>query len=193
MLDNPQHFVCHANGLQIGRRINPLTADEELELGNLYFLVPMPMLHSLLSETDMAALGLKANSAMKAKAKAKNRRSSRASARGRVLPFCGDLMRPEPETEMKTDALLLSEEEKQISGAQEEEELLELNLEKEEDPEELLELNLENEEDPQVLRALAQLRLNPSKRWKPKLETVEEFRPKLQDLLQWNVEVHENY
>jgi len=162
MLDNPQHFVCHANGLQIGRRINPLTADEELDLGYLYFLLPMPKLHSVLSGTDMASLAFKANSAMKA--------AKRRSSGARVLPLFEDFMRPLP-PEMKKD-LFLSEG-KQINGAQEEQ----LTVPK---------LNLED--DPELSTALAKLRLNPSKSWKPKLKTIEEFRPKLRDLMQSNIE-----
>jgi hypothetical protein len=162
MLDNPQHFVCHANGLQIGRRINPLTADEELDLGYLYFLLPMPKLHSVLSGTDMASLAFKANSAMKA--------AKRRSSGARVLPLFEDFMRPLP-PEMQKDVFLA--EGKQINGAQEEQ----LTVPK---------LNLED--DPELSTALAQLRLNPSKSWKPKLETIEEFRPKLRDLMQSNIE-----
>nr|ABK24016.1 unknown [Picea sitchensis]ABK25096.1 unknown [Picea sitchensis]ABK26172.1 unknown [Picea sitchensis] len=162
MLDNPQHFVCHANGLQIGRRINPLTADEELDLGYLYFLLPMPKLHSVLSGADMASLAFKANSAMKA--------TKRRSSGARVLPLFDDFMRPLP-PEMKKDVFL--SEGKQINGAQEEQ----LTVPK---------LNLED--DPELSTALAQLRLNPSKSWKPKLETIEEFRPKLRDLMQSNIE-----
>jgi len=162
MLDNPQHFVCHANGLQIGRRINPLTADEELDLGYLYFLLPMPKLHSVLSGTDMASLAFKANSAMEAA----NRRSSGA----RVLALFGDFT-PPLSPEMKKDVLLL--EGKQISAAQEEQ----LAVPK---------LNLED--DPELSTAFAQLRLNANKSWKPKLETIEEFRPKLRDLMQSNID-----
>lgn len=150
MLDNPQHFVCHANGLQIGRRISHLMADEELDFGHLYFLLPIPKLHSALSGIDMAALGLKSNSAMTSK----NRRSSSA----RVLPLFGDLMRPLP-PKMKIDVLLL-EEGKQSGKAQEEQ----LPVPK---------LNLED--DPDLLTVLAQLRLNEGKCWKPKLETINEF------------------
>jgi hypothetical protein len=163
MLDNPQHFVCHANGLQIGCRINPLPADEELDLGYLYFLLPMAKLHSVLSGSDMASLALKVNSAMKA--------ATRRNSGARILPLFGDLIRPLP-SEMKKDVFLLKEGE-QISGAQEEE----LAVPK---------LNLED--NPELLTALAQLRLHAGKSWKPKLETINEFRPKLRDLMQSNIE-----
>jgi hypothetical protein len=160
MLENPQHFVCHANGLQIGRRINPLTADEELEVGHLYFLLPMAKLNSVLSGADMSGLAFKANSAMKA--------AGRSSSGSRILPLFGDLMRPLP-PERKNDDLL-SEEEKQIS------EVLE----------EVPKLNLED--DPELSTALAELRLKTCRSWRPKLETINEFRPKLRDLMHSNIE-----
>eukprot|EP01018_Ginkgo_biloba_P027359 Gb_05762 [translate_table: standard] len=69
MLENPQQFVCHSNALQIGRRISALSADEDLDLGHLYFLLPMQKLHSLLSASDMASLVFKANSVLKRKSK----------------------------------------------------------------------------------------------------------------------------
>ena len=135
MLENPQHFVCHANGLQIGRRINPLSADEDLDFGHLYFLLPMAKLHSVLSGTDMPALAFKANSATKI--------ASRWTSGAKILPLFGDfLMRPHP-SERKYDDLLM-EEDKQISEAQEEEFTVpKLNL----------------EDVPELSMALAQLRL----------------------------------
>jgi hypothetical protein len=163
MLDNPQHFVCHANGLQIGRRINPLSADEDLDLGHLYFLLPMTKLHSVLSGADMASLAFKANSAMKT--------PSKWSSGARILPLFGDfLMRPLLE---RKNGDLLMEEEKQISEAQEEEFAVpKLNL----------------EDVPELSMALAQLRLRTCRSWKPKLETITEFRPKLRDLMRSNTE-----
>jgi len=160
MLDNPQHFVCHANGLQIGRRIHPLSADEDLDLGQLYFLLPMAKLHSVLSATDMAALAFKANSAMKT--------TSRWSSGAKILPLFGDfLMRPLLH-EKKNDM----EEDKQINEAQEEFAVPKLNL----------------EDVPELSMALAQIRLRTCRSWKPKLETINEFRPKLRDLMQSNIE-----
>jgi hypothetical protein len=158
MLENPQHFVCHANGLQIGRRINPLSADEELDLGYLYFLLPMAKLHAVLSGTDMASLAFKANSAMKP--------ASRRSSDARELPvFGGLLMRPQP-PEMKRD------EHQDDVLAQEKEFVPKLNL----------------EDIPELTTAVAQLRLSAFRQWKPKLETINEFRPKLRDLMHSSIE-----
>ena len=113
MLENPQCFVFHANGLQIGRRINPLSADEDLDFGHLYFLLPMAKLHSVLSQTDMAALEFKANSTMKA--------NRRRSSDVRIRPLFGELMRfflPK----MKKDSVFF-EEGNQNYGAQDPEQL----------------------------------------------------------------------
>ena len=153
MLENAPHFLCHANGLQIGRRINPLTADEELDMGYLYFLLPMTKLHSVLSGTNMASVALKANSTIKT--------ATRWSSSARILPFFGDLMRPLP-LEVKMDVFLMDKGNLQTSGPQEEQLVLpKLNL----------------EDDPELLTALSQLRFNSGKSWKPKLETINEFRP----------------
>jgi hypothetical protein len=111
----------------------------------------------------MASLAFKANSAMKA--------ATRRSSGARILPLFGDLKRPLP-PEIKRDVFLL-EEGKQISEVQEEVLVVpKLNL----------------EDDPELTMALAQLRFNTGRSWKPKLETINEFRPKLRDLMQSNIE-----
>ena len=87
MLDNPQHFVCHSTAVQTGRRILALSADEELELGNLYFLLPMQKLHSSPSPSEIASLAsltLKADPAFQ-------RSTSNYKSLTRILPKLGDL------------------------------------------------------------------------------------------------------
>ena len=46
--------------LQIGRRFSALNADEELECGNVYVMLPMKRLNSLVKASDMGALLLTA-------------------------------------------------------------------------------------------------------------------------------------
>eukprot|EP01018_Ginkgo_biloba_P027362 Gb_05758 [translate_table: standard] len=84
MLENPQHFVCHSNALQTGHRIAALSADEELELGHLYFVLPMQKLRSVISASDMASLELRWASAMKRPG------TSCSKSIGRIFPLCGD-------------------------------------------------------------------------------------------------------
>ena len=69
MLENSQHFVCEAAALHVGRRINPLPADEDLDLGHLYFLLPMSKLQGFVSRSDLASIAAKAKSAIKASSK----------------------------------------------------------------------------------------------------------------------------
>ncbi|GLU10728.1 hypothetical protein SLE2022_275140 [Rubroshorea leprosula] len=81
MLETPNFFLVNSRSLQIGRRFSPLSADEDLELSNVYVMFPMKRVNSTVTAADMGALFLKANS---------------VSKRGfvgkvRILPESGDL------------------------------------------------------------------------------------------------------
>jgi hypothetical protein len=65
MLECPNHFLSNARSLHIGRRFSALTADEELELGNVYIMFPMRRVNSIVTAADMAVLFMAANSAAK--------------------------------------------------------------------------------------------------------------------------------
>ena len=59
MVDNPHQFVCDFVDLQAGRRITALPAEEDLELGGVYVLLPMQKyLRRVLSPSDMTSLNL---------------------------------------------------------------------------------------------------------------------------------------
>lgn len=58
---NPLHFICDANRLRVGCRIPGLAPSDELEPGRLYFLLPMDLLYSVLTDEEMAALTCKAS------------------------------------------------------------------------------------------------------------------------------------
>ncbi|GLT35144.1 hypothetical protein SLA2020_096220 [Shorea laevis] len=65
MLDNPGHFVCDSSTLKVGYRIHGLTAEEDLERRQLYFLLPMELLYSVLTHEEMSSLNYKATKALK--------------------------------------------------------------------------------------------------------------------------------
>ncbi|GAA0171608.1 hypothetical protein LIER_25598 [Lithospermum erythrorhizon] len=65
MLECPNYFLVNSNGLNIGRRFSALSADEDLELGNLYIMFPMRRVNSLVMTTDMAVVLMGANTAAK--------------------------------------------------------------------------------------------------------------------------------
>ncbi|KAL3512165.1 hypothetical protein ACH5RR_024882 [Cinchona calisaya] len=65
MLENPGQFVCDSCHLKIGHRIPGLSADEELEVKQIYYLLPMEMLYSVLTCDEMNSLDNKASKAFK--------------------------------------------------------------------------------------------------------------------------------
>ncbi|XP_020105370.1 uncharacterized protein LOC109721949 [Ananas comosus] len=76
MLDAPGHFLADVRAMQVGRRLAALAADEDLEIGHVYVMLPMKRLNAVVGAPDMARLLLAAD--MEA------RRASGGSAR--VLP-----------------------------------------------------------------------------------------------------------
>ncbi|KAL7110666.1 hypothetical protein ACP275_05G040000 [Erythranthe tilingii] len=65
MLDSPTYFVANSKSLTIGRRFSPLSADEDLEFGNLYVMLPMRRVNSVVTAADVAVFLMSANSAPK--------------------------------------------------------------------------------------------------------------------------------
>ncbi|KAK9278858.1 hypothetical protein L1049_028437 [Liquidambar formosana] len=65
MLECPGQFVCDSKDLKVDHRIQGLSADEELELRQLYFVLPMDMLYSVLTNEEMSSLTYKASKALK--------------------------------------------------------------------------------------------------------------------------------
>ncbi|XP_073057129.1 uncharacterized protein [Primulina eburnea] len=61
MLQSPGQFLCESHEFKVGQRIQGMCAEEELEGGELYFLLPMEMLHSVLTVEEMKFLGYKAS------------------------------------------------------------------------------------------------------------------------------------
>ncbi|XP_077242273.1 uncharacterized protein LOC143882721 [Tasmannia lanceolata] len=87
MLEIPHHFLVNSSSLQIGRRFSALSADEDLEMGNVYVMFPMRRVNSVITAADMGALFMIGNSAV--------RRASRGKAR--ILPESGVSAQSEPE------------------------------------------------------------------------------------------------
>ncbi|KAK2981987.1 hypothetical protein RJ640_007579 [Escallonia rubra] len=65
MLECPSYFLVNSRSLNIGRRFSPLSADEDVELGDVYILFPMKRVNSVVTGADMAALFMAASSANK--------------------------------------------------------------------------------------------------------------------------------
>lgn len=65
MLESPNFFLVNSKSLAIGRRFSPLSADEDLEFGNLYLMFPMKRVNSVVTAADMAVFLMAANTAPK--------------------------------------------------------------------------------------------------------------------------------
>ncbi|XP_015942214.1 uncharacterized protein LOC107467590 [Arachis duranensis] len=62
MMDHPNFFLTNSRSLHVNRRFSALSADHDLDLGNLYIFFPMRRLNSIVTPADVAALFLAANS-----------------------------------------------------------------------------------------------------------------------------------
>lgn len=63
MLECPNCFLVNSKALNIGKRFSALSADEDLEFGNVYIMFPMKRVNSIVIAADMAVVLMAANSA----------------------------------------------------------------------------------------------------------------------------------
>ncbi|EHA8590200.1 hypothetical protein COCNU_scaffold016103G000050 [Cocos nucifera] len=61
---DPTCFVCNSDDMEFGGFVSAVGADEELQPGHLYFLLPLSMLRRPLHAEDMAALAVRASTAL---------------------------------------------------------------------------------------------------------------------------------
>ncbi|KAH7667148.1 hypothetical protein IHE45_12G040800 [Dioscorea alata] len=54
MFENPNHFLVNSRSMEVGQRISPLAADEDLESDNVYVMFPMKRLNALLMVDNLA-------------------------------------------------------------------------------------------------------------------------------------------
>jgi hypothetical protein len=62
--ERPGFFVCHADSMRYDQYLSPLSAEQELQVKHLYFMLPVTRLRRPLPATDMAALAVEARAAM---------------------------------------------------------------------------------------------------------------------------------
>ncbi|PKA63500.1 hypothetical protein AXF42_Ash005395 [Apostasia shenzhenica] len=83
MQENPGQFVCDSSNLHVGNRVTGLAADQELQRRRLYFLLPVDLLFSVLTDEEMSWLRRQAAAALAAATKkrsASRRRRTTGSA-----------------------------------------------------------------------------------------------------------------
>ncbi|KAF9682325.1 hypothetical protein SADUNF_Sadunf05G0097100 [Salix dunnii] len=71
---NPSYFVCNADAMEFDVVVSAINDDEELQPGQLYFALPLSWLKRPLQPEQMAALAVKASSALMKTGGAQKRR-----------------------------------------------------------------------------------------------------------------------
>ncbi|KAF3637648.1 putative xylogalacturonan beta-1,3-xylosyltransferase-like [Capsicum annuum] len=61
---DPSIFICNSDEMDFGNVVSAISADEELQPGQLYFALPLSNLKRRLKAEEMAALAVKASSAL---------------------------------------------------------------------------------------------------------------------------------
>ncbi|XP_076887976.1 uncharacterized protein LOC143538266 [Bidens hawaiensis] len=83
-------FVCNSDSLAYDEHIKPLDAQDELDAGQIYFVLPVSKLRNPLGASEMAALAVKASVALNSKAmssRSKAKKNNSNSHRSKVAPF----------------------------------------------------------------------------------------------------------
>lgn len=62
--NDPSIFICNSDEMDFGNVVCAVNAEEELQLGQLYFALPLSHLKHKLKAEEMAALAVKASSAI---------------------------------------------------------------------------------------------------------------------------------
>lgn len=85
---NPNCFVCSSESMYVGSPIPRVRPSEELQLGHIYFILPLSKSRTSLSLQDLCALAIKANAAL-AHSRTPSTANSTASATYSILrkPF----------------------------------------------------------------------------------------------------------
>ncbi|KAL6572882.1 hypothetical protein OROHE_002358 [Orobanche hederae] len=61
---NPAYFICNSDEMDFGDVVSAVSDDEELQPGQIYFALPLNQLKHRLQAEEMAALAVKASSAL---------------------------------------------------------------------------------------------------------------------------------
>ncbi|CAA0840895.1 Unknown protein [Striga hermonthica] len=84
---NPAYFICNSDDMDFGDVVSAVSDDEELQPGQIYFALPLSRLRCRLRAEEMAALAVKASSALTRSAGCGG---ERCGCRRNMLVFPGD-------------------------------------------------------------------------------------------------------
>ncbi|KAI3946082.1 hypothetical protein MKX01_024840 [Papaver californicum] len=72
----PSCFICNSDEMDFGNYVSAIHGDEELQLGHLYFVLPLSRLKQPIQAQDLAALTVMASSALMKTSSTSNRKHS---------------------------------------------------------------------------------------------------------------------
>ncbi|KAL0424570.1 UNVERIFIED_CONTAM: hypothetical protein Sradi_0991800 [Sesamum radiatum] len=84
---NPACFICNSDEMEFDDVLSAVSDDEELQPGQLYFALPLTRLKRPLRAEEMAALAVKASSAL---SKSSGNCSAKCACRRNIVVFSGD-------------------------------------------------------------------------------------------------------
>lgn len=87
--NNPSTFICNSDEMDFDDVVSAVSHDDVLQLGQLYFALPLSRLNHPLQPEEMAALAVKASSALTASCRHKNQNLSFGTTSGRVADVGG--------------------------------------------------------------------------------------------------------
>ncbi|KAF5730298.1 hypothetical protein HS088_TW20G00671 [Tripterygium wilfordii] len=105
MVENQGQFVCGSTGLKVGQRIQGVLADEELERSQFYFLLPMELLYSVLTQEELNSLTNKATKAVKHG----NNNTTGYNNFGKIFPVLSEFCMFPPSEEKKSGSDIVVE------------------------------------------------------------------------------------
>ncbi|OIT25112.1 PREDICTED: uncharacterized protein LOC109216048 [Nicotiana attenuata] len=82
---DPNIFICNSDEMEFGDIVSAINSDEELQLGQLYFALPLNRLKRKLKAEEMAELAVKASSALNSICGKEN-----CGCRNKVVLFSGE-------------------------------------------------------------------------------------------------------
>ncbi|KAJ4715012.1 HTH-type transcriptional regulator [Melia azedarach] len=62
---NPRHFLCSSESMTIGTCMPQMADEEELQMGHIYFLLPISQAHKKVTLKDLCSLAVKANNSVR--------------------------------------------------------------------------------------------------------------------------------
>ncbi|KAG0491441.1 hypothetical protein HPP92_004426 [Vanilla planifolia] len=85
--ENPGQFVCDSSNLQVGCRVPGLASHQELQRRRLYFLLPLDLLFSVLTEEEMVCLRRRASRARRQRTLKRKKNDGRKKRIFQVLGY----------------------------------------------------------------------------------------------------------